>query len=209
LSKCNATLSAGSFEMKFVAATNNKHKLRELGEILEKLGHEVISLKEAGVSVDPEEIGATFAENAKIKADAAFAATRLPSIADDSGLVIDALNGEPGVYSARYGGDDCKSDEDRCALILQKMNGKNDRTAKFICSICVKFDDEDYIVCDGVCPGEINFAPKGSDGFGYDPIFYLPEFGKTMSEMTADEKNGISHRGNAVKKFAELLEKRN
>lgn len=183
--------------VKIVAATNNLHKLREFKEILAPLGYQVLSLKDAGISVEIEETGATFEENSRIKAKEILKLTGLPSLADDSGLEVDALNGEPGVFSARY----CEgSDEDRVDFLLNKMKQieEKDRTARFVSVITLCFPDGDTIIARGTCEGKITFEPKGKNGFGYDPVFYVEQYHKTFAELTADEKNRISHRGNAL-----------
>lgn len=190
--------------MKFVLASNNRKKLIEMSDILSGLGIEVISLSEAGVTDSPEETGVTFAENALIKADAACKATGMPSIADDSGLVVDALGGAPGVYSARYGGPGL-SDEQRYMLLLKNMEGKEQRDARFVSSIACRFPDGTLITAEGICPGTIMHAPAGTGGFGYDPVFCVAETGKGMAELTAEEKNAISHRGRALRTFCGRL----
>ena len=190
--------------MKFVLASNNRKKLIEMRDILSDLGIEVISLAEAGVTESPEETGETFAENAVIKADAACAATGMPSVADDSGLVVDALDGAPGVYSARYGGGGL-TDEEKYMLLLKNMEGKEQRDARFVSSIACRFPDGTLITAEGVCPGEIMHAPAGSGGFGYDPVFRVAEIGRGMAELTAEEKNAVSHRGRALRAFAVKL----
>ena len=153
--------------MKFVLATHNPGKLKEMADILSGLGVEVVSPADVGISVDVEETGTTFVENAMLKAKAICAASGLPAIADDSGLCVDALNGGPGVYSARYGGDE--------------------------------------LTAEGRCDGAIAFAPMGTAGFGYDPVFLVPEKGRTFGQLTAEEKGAISHRGKALRAFSEKL----
>ena len=190
--------------MKFVLASNNRKKLIEMRDILSGLGIEVISLSEAGVTDSPEETGVTFAENALIKADAACKATGMPSIADDSGLVVDALGGAPGVYSARFGGPGL-SDEQRYMLLLKNMEGKEQRDARFVSSIACRFPDGTLITAEGICTGTIMHAPAGTGGFGYDPVFCVAETGKGMAELTAEEKNAISHRGRALRTFCGRL----
>ena len=190
--------------MRFVLASNNSGKLQEMREILSEIGVEVISQKEAGVSVEPEEDGVTFEENSIIKARAFCEASGLPAIADDSGLVVHALGGEPGVYSARYGGEGL-SDTDRYELLLKNMEGRTDRSAKFVSCISCVFPGGDIITAEGECPGEILYAPRGDGGFGYDPVFFVKSIGKSMGEMSHEEKNSISHRGNAIRAFAPKL----
>jgi len=192
--------------MKFVLASNNPKKLTEMHDILSALGIEVISQGEAGVSVDVEETGSTFEENAMLKAQAVMEASGLPAIADDSGLMVDSLGGEPGIYSARYGGDGCKNDAQRTHFLLRNMETAENRGAKFVSSIACIFPDGRKLTARGECVGEILKEPRGSGGFGYDPVFYLPEFKLTMAEMTADEKNIISHRSKALHEFKRKLE---
>ena len=182
------------------AATNNAGKLKELRRILTRCGHEVKSLRELGVTLDPEETGTTFAENAKIKAEAFCKATGLPTVADDSGLCVDALNGAPGVYSARYGGPEL-DDTGRYRLLLENLRGQTPRTAKFVSVITCCFPNGDVITARGECPGTIAFAPMGEGGFGYDPVFFIPGLKKTFAQLSAQEKNAISHRGRALALF--------
>lgn len=191
--------------MKFILATHNAHKLREMSEILSGLGIEVISPGELGLSVEVEETGSTFAENALLKARAVCGAAGLPAIADDSGLCVDALNGGPGVYSARYGGEGL-DDRGRYMLLLNSMRGQTTRAAHFACAIACVFPNGDELAAEGVCGGAIAFAPMGENGFGYDPVFFLPELSKTFAQLTAEEKAAVSHRGRALKDFAEKLE---
>ena len=189
--------------MKIIAATKNKNKLREFGEILK--GFEIISQEEAGIDIDVEETGTTFEENSFLKAKAIYDASGIPAIADDSGLCVDALGGEPGVYSARYGGEGY-DDAGRVQLLLKNMKDIPDekRTARFVCAITMVSDDG-VITARGECEGRINHAPVGENGFGYDPIFYMEEYDKTTAQMTPDEKNAVSHRGKALRIFAEKL----
>lgn len=189
--------------MKFVLASNNPGKLREMREILSQLGIEVLSQREAGIAVEPEETGTTFAENALIKARAAMEASGLAAIADDSGIAVEALGGAPGVYSARYG--NCASDGERVELLLKNMEHEEHRAAKFVSNIAVVFPNGDELVTAGECAGELTYAPRGENGFGYDPIFFMPCFGRTLAEVTAEEKNGVSHRGRALRAMKEKL----
>ena len=191
--------------MKYVLATHNPGKLKEMGAILAQFGVEVVSPKDLGLTVDVEETGATFAENAMLKAKAICDAAGLPAIADDSGLCVDALNGGPGVYSARYGGEGL-DDKDRYTLLLNNMRGQPTRAAHFTCSIACAFPNGDTLTAEGRCDGTIAFAPMGEGGFGYDPVFFVPEKAKTFGQLTAEEKSNISHRGKALKSFAEKLE---
>ncbi len=192
--------------MKIIAATKNKNKLREFGEILK--GFEIISQEEAGVDIDVEETGTTFEENSYLKAKAIYDITGITTIADDSGLCVDALNGEPGVYSARYGGEGY-DDKGRVKLLLKNMKDVPDaeRTARFVCVITL-VGDEGVLTARGECEGRIDYEPKGENGFGYDPVFYVDRFEKTLAEVTPEEKNSISHRGKALKIFAEKLNKK-
>ena len=195
--------------MKFVLASHNKGKIKEMQEVLGELGVEVVTPGELGITVDVEETGTTFAENAALKARAIRDASGLPAIADDSGLCVDALNGAPGVYSARYGGLD--DDAARCRLLLQNMRGSMTRAAHFHTSVVCLFPDGTELTAEGECPGTIAYAPMGDGGFGYDPVFFVPGLRKTFAQLTAEEKNAISHRGNALRAFAvelkEYLEK--
>ena len=189
---------------KFVLATHNPGKLAEMKAILSGLGVEVISPAEAGVSVDVEETGATFAENAMLKAKAVCAAAGLPAIADDSGLCVNALNGGPGVYSARYGGEGL-DDRGRCVLLLNNMRGQATRAAHFTCAVVCAFPNGDTLEAEGRCDGAIAFAPLGDGGFGYDPVFLIPGKGKTFGQLSPEEKSAISHRGKALTAFTEKL----
>lgn len=190
--------------MKFILATHNPGKLREMSDILSHLGVEVVSPADMGITVEVEETGTTFAENAMLKAKAICAAADLPAIADDSGLCVDALNGGPGVYSARYGGEGL-DDKGRYTLLLQNMRGQTTRAAHFACAIACAFPNGDELTAEGRCDGTIAFAPMGEGGFGYDPVFFVPEKAKTFGQLTAEEKSAISHRGKALKAFSEKL----
>ena len=189
---------------KFVLATHNPGKLAEMKAILSGLGVEVVSPAEAGIEVDVEETGATFAENAMLKAKAICAAAGLPAIADDSGLCVNALNGGPGVYSARYGGEGL-DDAGRRRLLLQNLRGQTTRAAHFTCAVACAFPNGDTLEAEGRCDGAIAFAPLGEGGFGYDPVFLIPEKGKTFGQIGPEEKSKISHRGKALAAFAEKL----
>lgn len=191
--------------MKFILATHNPGKLREMADILSHLGVEVVSPADMGITVEVEETGATFAENAMLKAKAICAASGLPAIADDSGLCVDALNGGPGVYSARYGGEDL-DDKGRYTLLLNSMRGQTTRAAHFACAIACAFPGGKTLTAEGRCDGAIAFAPLGGGGFGYDPVFLVPEKGKTFGQLTAEEKSEISHRGRALRDFSAKLE---
>lgn len=191
--------------MKFVIATNNQKKLKELQKILADFGVEALSLAQAGVTTDVEETGKTFEENAVLKAENAMKVTGLPAVADDSGLVVAALGGEPGIYSARYGGDACKDDTERLNLLLKNMEGKTNRRAFFVSAVACVFPDGEKIVTRGECHGLITETAVGDGGFGYDPIFYLPNEGATMAEISAERKNEISHRAMALSNFLGAL----
>ena len=190
---------------KFVLATHNPGKLKEMGAILAQFGVEVVSPRDLGLTVDVEETGTTFAENAMLKAKAICAAAKLPAIADDSGLCVDALNGGPGVYSARYGGEGL-DDKGRYMLLLNSLRGQSTRTAHFTCAIACAFPNGDTLTAEGRCDGAIAYAPMGEGGFGYDPVFLVPEKAKTFGQLTAEEKSSISHRGRALQAFAAKLE---
>lgn len=191
--------------MKFVLASHNQGKLAEMQRILGQLGVEVVLQSELGLALEPEETGTTFTENARIKAEAVMQASGLPAIADDSGLCVDALNGAPGVYSARYGGEGL-DDTGRYWLLLENMKGQMPRTAKFVSVITCCFPNGDVLTARGECPGTIAFAPQGEGGFGYDPVFFVPPLKKTFAQLTAEEKNAISHRGKALEVFQVKLE---
>ncbi len=192
--------------MKMVLASKNAHKLAEMAAILSQVGIEVVLESDVGADVEVEETGTTFEENAALKAKAVMEATGLPAIADDSGLCVTALGGGPGVFSARYGGEGL-TDKDRYELVLSGLSGQIDRSARFVSCICCAFPNGDTVTARGECPGLITYAPRGEDGFGYDPIFLVPEKRKTFAQMTAEEKNAISHRGVALQKFKVELEK--
>ena len=189
--------------MKLVLASKNQKKLKEMNEILSQLGIEVCSEADAGVDVEVEETGTTFEENSMLKAKAVMEASGMPAIADDSGLCVDALNGAPGIYSARYGGVD--SDQARYRLLLENLRGAGARTAHFHTAIVCCFPNGDRLDAAGDCFGTIAYAPQGDNGFGYDPVFFVPELRKTFAQLTPEEKNAISHRGNALRAFAAEL----
>ncbi len=192
--------------MKFVLASKNPHKLTELQKILGELGVEVVLESDVGVDLEVEETGDTFEANAQLKAKAVMEATGLPAIADDSGLCVDALNGAPGVYSARYGGENL-TDQERYQLLLRAMSGQIDRRAKFVSAICCVFPDGHQVTARGECPGTLAYAPQGENGFGYDPIFFVPSLRKTFAQLTPEEKNSVSHRGVALREFQVRLER--
>ena len=193
--------------MKVVLASKNKHKLEEISQITRKFGIELILQSELGVDIDVEENGTTFEENSFIKADAVMKATGLPALADDSGIAVDALNGEPGIYSARYGFDDTLDDWGRLLLLLKNTEHVPDgqRKAQFVCVITMVTPEGQVIQARGEIHGELLRAPVGENGFGYDPIFYYPPYGKSTAEMSPEEKNQVSHRGNALKVFYEKM----
>ena len=191
--------------MRFVLATHNPGKLREMGEILKDFGIEVVSPRDLGITVDVEETGTTFAENALLKAKAICKEANLPAIADDSGLCVDALNGAPGVYSARYGGEGL-DDKGRYMLLLSSLRGAPTRAAHFACAVACAFPNGDILTAEGRCDGSIAYAPLGEGGFGYDPVFLLPGTGKTFGQLTQEEKSAVSHRGRALREFSEKLE---
>ena len=193
-------------EQKIVFATGNEGKMREVRLILQDLGFPVLSMKEAGVSLDIEENGTTFAENAMIKARAVWEKTGGIVLADDSGLVVDYLGGEPGVYSARYMGEDT-SYEIKNRNIIERLSGAEgkERSARFVCNITAVLEDGRVIQREAAMEGLIAKEPAGDGGFGYDPILYLPEFGKTSAELTMEEKNRISHRGKALEAMKQAL----
>ena len=191
--------------MHIYLASGNRHKQEEFASILK--GHRISLPIEAGISFDPEETGTTFLENALLKARALYESVGCPVIADDSGLCIDALGGRPGIYSARYGMKDGMQLEahERNKLILQQMEGKENRSCRFVCCIVVLLDPYRLFTVQETCEGIIAAAERGEHGFGYDPIVYLPDIGKTVAELTAAEKNERSHRGKAGRIAAQFL----
>ncbi len=193
--------------MKVVLASKNKHKLAEISKITEKFGMELVLQSELGVDIDVEENGATFEENSLIKAEAVMKATGLPALADDSGIAVDALNGEPGIYSARYGFDDTLDDWGRLLLLLKNTEHVPDgqRQAQFVCVITMVTPEGKVIQARGEIHGELLRQARGENGFGYDPIFYYPPYGKTTAQMDPEEKNAVSHRGNALRIFYSKL----
>ena len=191
---------------KIVFATGNKNKMAEIRQILGDLSLEIVSMKEAGISVDIVEDGTTFEENALIKAKAVAACCDDIVLADDSGLEIDYLNKEPGIYSARYAGEDT-SYEIKNQMLLDRLQGvpRELRTARFVCAIAAVVPGKDPIVVRGTIEGYIGDKPAGENGFGYDPIFYVDEFGCSTAELTEEQKNQISHRGKALRAMKEKL----
>ena len=193
--------------MKVVLASKNRHKLEEISKITEKFDMELVLQSELGVDIDVEETGTTFEENSFLKAEAVMKATGLPALADDSGIAVDALNGEPGVYSARYGFDDTLDDWGRLELLLKNTEAVPDgqRQAQFVCVITMVTPEGQTIQARGEIHGELTREPRGENGFGYDPIFYYPPLGMTTAELSPEVKNSVSHRGNALKIFYEKL----
>lgn len=196
--------------MKICIASGNRGKIAELNKLLSEyitdVEIELVSLKDVGFTGEIVEDGETFEENALIKARAASEFSGLPAIADDSGLIVNALNGEPGVYSARYAGEPC-DDQKNNEKLLENLKGIGERSAAFVCAIAFVVPEGqplsgDPIIGLGYCPGEILFNPRGNGGFGYDPLFWVDSLGKTFAEMSADEKNALSHRGAAIRSFA-------
>lgn len=190
--------------MKVIAATKNKGKIREMEEILSGLGIEIVSQQDMGIDVDVEETGDTFEKNALIKARAVAMISDNPVLADDSGLCVDALGGAPGVYSARYAGDNA-TDEDKINKLLREIGDSEDRNAKFVTAVAFIFPDGREITASGEVKGYITEKPAGTGGFGYDPIFFSEELEKTFAEATDEEKNSVSHRGRALKNLYKKL----
>ncbi|MBR4426009.1 MAG: RdgB/HAM1 family non-canonical purine NTP pyrophosphatase [Oscillospiraceae bacterium] len=188
--------------MKLVLASNNPGKLREIREIMEGTGVEVLSQREAGCDFEAEETGETFMENARIKARAAMRATGLPAVADDSGLEVRAMDGAPGVHSARFAGD--RSYDEVCRDIQARVEGHPDRRARYCCALVCCFPDGRELSCFATTEGEISRELRGTGGFGYDPMFLLPD-GRTMAELSEEEKNAISHRGRAFRELVKRL----
>ena len=193
--------------MKVVLASKNKHKLVEISKITEKFGFELVLQSELGVDIDVEETGTTFEENSFLKAEAVMKATGLPALADDSGIAVDALGGEPGIYSARYGFDDSLDDWVRLLLLLKNTEHVPDgqRQAQFVCVITMVTPEGKTIQARGEIHGELLREARGENGFGYDPIFYYPPMGLSTAEMSPEDKNKVSHRANALKVFYEKL----
>ena len=193
--------------MKVVLASKNQHKLVEISKIMEKLDIQLVLQSELGVDIDVEETGKTFEENSFLKAEAVMKATGLPALADDSGIAVDALNGEPGIYSARYGFDDSLDDWGRLCLLLKNMEQVPDgqRQAQFVCVITLVTPDGEVIQARGEAHGELLREAAGQGGFGYDPIFYYPPYGKTFAQVSAEEKNRVSHRAVALRAMYEKL----
>ena len=193
---------------KLLLATNNAGKVKEYRSLLRSIPFELVTPKELGISVDVEETGTTYEENARLKACTLAKKSGLLTLADDSGIEVDALNGAPGVMSARYAGENA-SDAERVHYLLSKLKDipREKRTARFYCLIAIAQPDGQVQYCDGECKGIITFKPQGENGFGYDPIFFFPERGKTMAQLPLEIKNQISHRGRAAQKARLLLNK--
>lgn len=193
---------------RIIFATGNAGKIKEIRMIMEDIGMEVVSMKEAGISIDIEENGTTYEENALLKARAVAACTGDIVMADDSGLEIDYLNKEPGVFSARYMGEDT-SYRIKNNNLIERLEGVEDeqRTARFVCAIAAVLPGGKELTTRATIEGRIGYEEKGENGFGYDPIFYVPQFGKTTAELTEEEKNQVSHRGKALQLMKEELKK--
>lgn len=193
--------------MRVVLASKNAHKLAEISKITEKFGIELVLQSELGLDLDVEENGTTFEENSLIKAKAVMEASGLPALADDSGLAVDALNGEPGIYSARYGFDESLDDRGRLELLLKNMENvpEDQRQAKFVCVITMVTPEGKTVQARGEAYGKILRSAAGAGGFGYDPVFYYPPLGKTFAQLSAEEKNQVSHRAEALKLFYKKL----
>lgn len=191
---------------KLIAATKNKGKLKEIIEILDNLPYEVISMEQAGISDDIEENGSTFEENALIKAREIYKITGQMVMADDSGLEVDYLGGAPGIYSSRFAGEGA-TDADKNKKLLSLLDGVpfEKRTARFVCAIAVIFPDGKHFTVRGTCEGFIGFKPEGSNGFGYDPLFFMSEYNMTTAQMSSEQKHKISHRGKALRLMVEEL----
>lgn len=193
---------------KFIVATRNAGKLHEIKEILAEFNYEVLSLAEVGINNEIDENGTTFEENALIKAKAVWNITGETVMADDSGLEVSALNGAPGIYSSRFAGPNA-TDEDRNKKLLSLLEGVplEKRNARFVCAVAVVYPDGSNFVVKGTCEGYIALKPEGNNGFGYDPLFYVPEYGMTTAQMEPNEKHAISHRGKALQKMINRLKK--
>lgn len=192
--------------VKLLLATNNQGKVREYRSLFSNLPYEVVTLAEQGITVEVEEAGSSLEENARLKATTIVAQSHLLTLADDSGLEVDALGGEPGPLSHRYAGEGA-SDADRVNYLLSRLKDvpREERAARFRCVIALALPDGEVEFCHGECPGIIILEPCGEQGFGYDPIFYLPQLGKTMAELSLEEKNRVSHRGQAARNACQVL----
>ncbi len=202
------TYSGVPLRYKLLLATNNEAKVREYRNLLQKLPFELVTLAELGMTTIVNEVGESLEENARLKATVLVAKSQLLALADDSGLEVDALGGEPGRLSARYAGEKA-SDRDRISYLLARLKGVpwQRRFARFRCVIAIATPDGKVELCSGECRGVITFEPRGEQGFGYDPIFYLPELGKTMAELPLEIKNQVSHRGQAARKVPQVLKR--
>jgi XTP/dITP diphosphohydrolase len=194
---------------KLLLATNNEGKVREYKHMLKNLPFELVSLAELGINTEVDEVGKTLEENARLKATTLARGSQLLTLADDSGLEVDALGGEPGRLSARYAGEGA-SDRDRVEYLLSRLKDvpEGKRAARFRCVIALAQPDGEVELCQGECRGVIALEPRGKEGFGYDPIFYLPALGKTMAELSLEEKNQVSHRGRATVEAINLLRRK-
>lgn len=190
--------------MKLAIATNNAHKLSEIRAILGDSFEQLLSLKDLGIDVDVEETGTTLEENALLKARTICKLCKLPTLADDTGLMVDALDGAPGVYSARYAGE-AHNDANNRALLLKNLEGKTSRRAHFSTVIAICYPNGDFITANGRVEGSILHEERGNEGFGYDSLFYIDELGKTFAQATPEEKNSVSHRGRALHAMLEKL----
>jgi len=193
---------------KLLLATNNQAKVREYRSLLQNIPFELVTLAEEGITTTVSEVGESLEENARLKATVLAAQSQLLTLADDSGLEVDALGGEPGRLSARYAGEGA-SDRDRVNYLLSRLKGVpwQKRSARFRCIIAIATPDGEVELCSGECRGFITFEPRGEQGFGYDPVFYLPELDKTMAELPLEIKNQVSHRGQAARKVYRVLER--
>ena len=191
--------------MKLIIASNNEGKIREMKKILIPLGYEVLSQKEANIDLEVEETGKSYEENAILKAEAIYNITKTNVLSDDSGLSIDYFDGAPGLYSARFKPE--LSSKDTNEYVLHEMENvkDEDRTASFVCCICFIKENGEKIIVEATCDGKIAYEQKGNNGFGYDPIFFLEEYGQTMAEISEDEKNKISHRAKALEMLRKKL----
>ncbi len=197
--------------MKLVLASNNAHKLEEISKILSTLGMEVLPQRELGINIEPDETGETFEENSYIKAKAIMDACGMPTIADDSGLMVDALGGAPGVHTARFGGENVRTDRERYEYLLRQMEGvpQEQRGAKFVTVITLLFPDGRKVVARGECHGRILFAAAGENGFGYDPVFYSNDAGNSFALLPPEVKNSLSHRARALKALVDKIREEN
>ena len=194
--------------MKLLVASNNKGKLREFNAILGELGIECVSMGEMGIDIEVDETGTTFLENAKIKAEEIYKIAKIPTVSDDSGLEVDFLGGEPGVYSARYAGEHGNDKENNIKLLKNLEGGPDEkRTGRFKSVVYLVLDENTHVWAEGSVEGIIMHEEKGENGFGYDPLFFSPKLNKSFAEATPEEKNAISHRGNAIRDLKKKLEK--